>query len=300
MKVVLISGGSGLIGKTITDILLKQNVEVRWLSTRTTTQHPNVKVYLWSPKAMEIDAEALNGVDTVINLAGEAVAQRWTRQAKSAIFNSRVQSVRTLAKAIEAREDRPSSFINASAVGYYPDNNGRAYLETDEPGNDFLAKVVTHWEKEVGKVSDLGVQTAMLRIGIVLDKSGGALGQMLPFFKIGLGSPLGSGKQWMPWIHVEDLARMFIHLARNEEAQGVYNAAGPNQVRNAEFSKTLAQAMNKPFFAPAVPSFMLKLVLGKMATIALASTKVSVEKIQNTGFEWKHPELLPALQDVLK
>ncbi|NVK26915.1 MAG: TIGR01777 family protein [Flavobacteriia bacterium] len=299
MKKVLISGGSGLVGNTLTRLLKNEGIEVHWLSTRKNANAQGVQVHYWNPNALEIEDGALDGIDTVFHLAGASVAQRWTDKNKRAILDSRVMGTQTLYKAIAESDHKPENFISASAVGYYPSDYDEFYTEDAAPATDFLGNVVTEWEREVDRISSLGARVVKLRIGIVLDKSGGALGQMIPAFKFGLGSPLGSGKQWMPWIHVEDLARMFIHAGNNAKMTGAYNAAAESQVRNKEFGRCLAVAMNKPYFFPPVPSFALKLLLGEMAQIALMSTHVSVERVKETGFTWKHPELVSAMKDVL-
>lgn len=299
MKKVLITGGSGLVGTTLTQLLIDQGVEVHWLSTRTSTDHPHVTVHLWNPAKLEMDAEALNGIDTIFNLAGANVAMRWTEKNKQSILNSRVQGAQTLYKYLKESDSKPD-VISASAVGYYPSDYEKVYVESDDPGETFLGKVVQAWEAAVDEISTLGLRVVKLRIGIVLDQGGGALGQMVLPFKLGLGSPLGSGKQWMPWIHVEDLGRMFIHLANDASASGAYNASVEKQVRNKEFGAKLAKALNRPYFFPPVPAFGLKLFLGEMAFIALMSTHISVSKVKDTGFQWKHTDLLDALKDVLK
>lgn len=298
MKKVLITGGSGLVGKTLTRLLLEQGVEVHWLSTRKSASYPNVTIHYWNPSKLEMDEAALDGIDTVFNLAGANVAMRWTEENKRKIMDSRVQGAQTLYNYL-ASSGVKSNIISASAVGYYPSDYDKFYIESDAPNDDFLGTVVQKWEEAVDQMTKLNLRVVKLRIGIVLDKSGGALGQMLLPFKLGVGSPLGSGKQWMPWIHVEDLARMFIHLAKDSSASGAYNAAAENQVRNKEFGAKLAKALNRPYFFPPVPAFALKLVLGEMAFIALMSTHISVEKVKSTGFEWKHTDLLEALKDVI-
>lgn len=299
MKKVLITGGSGLVGKTLTHLLLERGVEVHWLSTRKSASYPNVTVHYWNPAHLEMDDNALDDIDTVFNLAGANVAMRWTDENKRLILDSRVQGAQTLYKYLEKSKSKPD-VISASAVGYYPSDYEKLYVETDKPNDEFLGMVVQQWEEAVDQIQNLGLRVVKLRIGIVLDKGGGALGQMLLPFKLGVGSPLGSGKQWMPWIHVEDLGRMFIHLAEQGDASGAYNASVENQVRNKEFGAKLAKALNRPYFFPPVPAFTLKLALGEMAFIALMSTHISVDKVKKTGFEWKHTDLLEALKDVLK
>lgn len=299
MKKVLISGGSGTIGTELTKQLLKQNVEVRWLSRSASTTFPGVKVYEWDPARHDIDTDALEDVDTIFHLAGANVAMRWTSKNKKIILDSRIQSTLTFIRAWEEGAHKPDSFISSSAVGFYPSDLEKTMHEDDKPGNGFLNDVVIQWEEAVKQVEKCGVRAVRLRIGVVLSEDGGALGKMLPIYKMGLGSPLGSGKQWMPWVHLEDVARIFQHAATHSEMNGAYNTASPNPVRNGEFSKTLAKAMGKPHFMPAVPSFALKLIMGSMSQIALDSNKVSTEKLAKTGFEWKWTQLESALQDTL-
>lgn len=299
-KVALISGGSGMVGRVLTEQLIQDQWEVRWLSTRSNASAPQgVSVFSWSPDAFEIDPLALENVDTIFHLAGANVAARWTDSHKKNIYNSRIDGTQTLLRAVEQCKRKPHTIVSASAVGYYPSKGDDLLMEDHGPGSGFLSEVVIDWEKEVQKFSELGVREVRLRIGIVLDKSGGVLGQLLPVFKWGIGSQLGDGKQWMPWIHVSDLARMFHHAATNEKIHGPYNAGGPAPVTNAEFSKTLAKSMDKPYFFPTVPAMALKLVLGEMAQVALMSTRISTDKMAQTGFEWDFQSLEGALDDLL-
>lgn len=299
MKKVLISGGSGTIGTELTKQLIERGIEVRWLSRSASTSYPGVKVFEWDPMRHDIDTEALKDVDTVFHLAGANVAMRWNAENKKTIVNSRVESTLTFIRAWEEGAHKPNTFISSSAVGYYPSNFTKTMHEDDQPGNGFLNDVVVQWENAVKQVEKYGIRTVRLRIGVVLSEDGGALGKMLPIYKMGLGSPLGSGKQWMPWIHLEDVARIFLHAATHDNMSGAYNTAAPNPVQNAEFSKALANALGKPHFMPAVPTFALKLAMGSMAQIALDSNRVSTDKLAQTGFEWKWNELEPALKDTL-
>lgn len=289
-----------MVGKEITRNLTAKRIQVRWLSTREGATSIDAEVFHWNPKENYVDPKALAGVDAVIHLAGASVAKRWTSEHKKSIMESRVEGTKALYSAIEQCEAPPRAFISASAVGYYPTSTESFFTEEHDPATDFLGNVTSQWEEEVDKIESLGLRVAKLRIGIVLEKSGGALGQMLPAFKAGIGSPLGSGKQWMPWIHVTDLARMFIHAMENETVQGAYNAAAENQVRNMEFGAVLAKVLNRPYFFPKVPAWALRLLLGEMAQIALMSTHVSVDRIKQTGFSWKYTHLEEALKDVLK
>jgi uncharacterized protein len=293
MKNILISGGSGLVGQRITELLEKKGYEVAWLSR----SRQGRKSFLWDVEKQEIDPKAMDWADAIIHLAGAGVAEkRWTPDRKNLILDSRTQSTQLLFSAIEKAEKKPSTFISASAVGYYGFNTGTTLVdESSKPGNDFLAEVVIAWENEVKKMESLQLRTVLLRIGIVLDAEGGALGEML---KPPVAAPLGSGDQWMSWIHIEDLARMFVYALEKTTLQGVYNAVGPNPATNQQLTKEAAAAKGKPYIGIGVPGFALKLVLGEMAAMVLGGNRVSSQKIQKAGFEFEFPELKGALKDV--
>lgn len=293
MRQILITGGSGLVGKRITELLEKKGYEVAWLSRSPQTQ----KTFLWEVEQGKIDPEAIEWADAIIHLAGAGVAEkRWTSERKKLILESRTKSTELLFKAIQGAVHKPNAFISASAVGYYGFNTGPILVEeTTSPGDDFLAQVVIAWENEVKKIESLSIRTVMLRIGIVLDAEGGALGEML---KPPVAAPLGSGDQWMSWIHLEDLARMFVFALEKTTLQGIYNAVAPNPATNQQLTKEAASAKGKPYVGIGVPGFALKLVLGEMAAMVLGGNRVSSQKIQKTGFEFEFSELKPALKDI--
>ncbi len=297
---VLITGGSGLIGKKISQQLLAKNHDVVWL-----TRHPginplDIKEYPWDTDKGTIDLNALHGVDTIINLAGAPMASRWTPSYKSEIIRSRVDSIRLLFTTIQKNKIPVKSFISASAVGYYPHDYQKEFTEESAPGNDFLSLVCQKWEQEVQHFKSLGIRTARCRVGIVLSDKGGALPQIVKPIKFGFGSPLGNGKQWMPWIHLTDVAGIFVFIAENENLSGVYNAVGPYNVTNADLTKTVAQVLNRPLFLPPVPKAVLKFVLGDMAQMAVNSNKVSNKKISDAGFQYQYNNLEDALTNLLK
>jgi uncharacterized protein (TIGR01777 family) len=295
MKNILITGGSGLVGKKITQQLESEGLSVAWLS-RDPKKYTQ-KSFAWDIDKNTIDKAAIEWADGIIHLAGEGVAEkRWTEERKKAILESRTQSSALLYEAIKNAKNKPEAFISASAVGYYGfDTGDKTVAENEKPGTDFLAKVVVAWENEVKKMADLGLRTVLLRIGIVLDKDGGALKEMM---KPPVAAPLGSGKQWMSWIVIDDLARMFSFAVKNEKASGIYNAVGPNPATNAELTKAAAKHAGKPFIGFGVPGFGLKLILGEMAMMVLGGNKVTSKKIQSAGFEFKYPELDEAMKGV--
>jgi uncharacterized protein (TIGR01777 family) len=297
MKNILITGGSGLVGKRITAHLEAKGYAVAWLS-RSPDKYKQ-KSFSWDVDALQIDQEAIEWADAVIHLAGEGVADsRWTAKRKQAILHSRTYSTQILAEAISKAENKPSSFIAASAVGYYGFSTGNDVITENSPaGDDFLAQVVIAWENESKKLENHGLRTVMLRIGIVLDESGGALKEML---KPPVAAPLGSGEQWMSWIHIEDLARMFVFAIENESLSGVFNAVGPKPVTNRTLTQSAAKKISKLYVSVGVPGFLLKIILGEMALMVLGGNKASSKKIEAAGFQFRYPSIEEALAKTFK
>lgn len=295
MKNILITGGSGLIGQRITFLLEAKGYKVAWLSRSQQKQ----KSFLWDVDQKQLDQKGIEWADCIIHLAGAGVAdKRWTDDRKKQILDSRTHGTQLLHKHISMAESKPDAFISASAVGYYGFNTGTTLVdEMGQAGTDFLAQVVVAWEKEVKRIEGLQLRTVMLRIGIVLDAAGGALGEML---KPPVAAPLGSGDQWLSWIHIEDLAKLFVFAVEKTTLQGIYNAVGPNPATNYQLTKVAAKAKGKPFVGIGVPGFALKLVLGEMAAMVLGGNRVSSKKIQKAGFEFEFPELEGALKDIFK
>lgn len=295
MKKILITGGSGLVGKKITGLLERKGFEVAWLSR--SPEKYKQKSFEWDVDKQTIDVEALQWADGIIHLAGEGVAdKRWTAARKQAILQSRTQSTLLLKNAIEKSDKKPEVFVSASAVGYYGFNTGENLMdENGKPGNDFLSQVVAAWESEVENIANYGIRTVMLRIGIVLDNKGGALVEML---KPPVAAPLGGGQQWMSWIAIDDLARMFLFAIENKEMNGIYNAVGPNPARNNELTKAAAKKVGKVFVPIGVPGLALKIFLGEMAQMVLGGNKVSSKKIQKAGFEFRYSVLKEALEKI--
>lgn len=296
-RIFLITGGTGLVGQELSRVLMAQGHKVRVLSTR---QSHNEHAH-WDPSQGTMDTDALKGVEAVFHLAGANVAERWTRKHKQAILDSRIQGAETLFQAIQdmPADQRPKAFISASAVGIYPNDPERLYHENDGGAEGFLGDVVRAWEHQADRMEDLGLRVVKLRIGIVLGKNSGVLATLFPIFNWGLGAALGNGMHWMPWIHVNDLARQFLFLAEQEDCQGIWNGVGPESTRNREFSRTLAQILKRPFIAPSVPAWALYLMLGEMAQVGLMSTKCSAAKWENVGFQFHYPTLDTAFEQLL-
>lgn len=292
MKNILITGGSGLIGKKITEQLTRDKYEVAWLSR--SDDHGDQKVFVWDVKKKTIDPEAMKWADAIIHLAGASVAdKRWTEERKKIIFNSRMESTRLLFDAIRVEEDKPKVLVSASAVNYYGmDTGDKLISEEEKAGDDFLAYVVKNWEEEVQRFESLHLRTVMLRIGIVLSLEGGALPELL---KPPVAAPLGDGKQYMSWIHLSDLARMFRYALTTEQLHGAYNAAGPKPVTNKELTEKAAKLKGKPYINVGVPRFALKLFLGEMAEMVLGGVKQSNSKITSAGFKFRYKDIDDAL-----
>ncbi len=299
-KIVLVTGGTGLVGTRLTSLLIEKGYQVRYLS-RNPSKVSEVESFSWDIDRQTIDEKALDGVDYIIHLAGAGVAdKKWTIQRKKEILQSRTKSTEVLRSALANKDHQVKAFISASAVGYYGWDTGGVWKKEDSRfGDDFLATVTKSWEAEVDQVEKLGIRVAMLRIGIVLSDKGGALKELTKPIKWGAGAALGKGDQYMSWIHLDDLCKMFIHALENDTIQGIYNAVAPNPVTNKELSKLSAKVLGKPFFLPNVPGFVLKLALGEMASMVLGGNRVSSEKIQNDGFMFTYPEVEPALNDLL-
>ncbi len=297
---VLITGATGLVGSEIVRQCLSKGYTVHFLTTRKSkiSVDKTCKGFYWNPVNQEIDNSCLEGVSVIINLAGASISKRWTRAYKKEILESRVASIKLLCKALTAYKHNVSHFYSASALGIYPSSLSNRYRETDlEKSTSFLGKVVSAWEGEASKVADLGISVSLVRIGIVLAASGGALEEMAKPIKQGIGAAIGSGKQWQSWIHLNDLAGLFIHLAE-KRLSGIYNAVASNPVSNTEITKSLAAALDKSIFLPNVPEFAIKLVLGEMAAITLESQYLINDKIKETGFEFQFDTLESAFEDL--
>jgi len=296
---IAISGASGLIGRRLMKNLLAAGHSMQVLSRHAGTNlPPGVKLSTWDAMKGPPPAESLCDVAAVIHLAGEPVAQRWNENSKRRIRESRVTGTRNLVQAIEKLRNRPEALICASAIGYYGSRGDEVLNESSVPAGDYLAEVCQAWENEAQAAEGLGLRVVRLRIGVVLDSRGGALQRMLPPFRMGFGGKLASGKQWMSWIHLEDLAAMF-QFALDHPVRGALNGVAPYPVSNAEFTRTLGQALHRPAIFP-VPAFALKALFGEMSGILLASQRVAPAAAEAAGFRFRFPQLATALGDLLK
>ena len=299
---ILITGATGLVGKALTEELLNSGKQVNYLTTSPNKieTKENYKGFLWNPSEGEIDVRCFHGVTTIVHLAGASIAERWTEEYKSIIVDSRIKTAQLLCSTLKNIDHTVAHFVSASAIGAYPSSKTIEYSENFEVYNSgFLGDVVKVWEEAADLFKELNIKVSKIRIGVVLSKKGGALEKLIQPIKMYMGAPLGDGDQWQSWIHLKDLARVFSYVVTHE-LEGIYNAVAPSPVTNKEMTKEAASVLNKPLFLPKVPAFMLKLLLGDMAAIVLESQKVSSNKIEQKGFDFKFKQVDVALQDLLK
>lgn len=298
---VLITGATGLIGQEIVKLCHKKNIKVNYLTTSKSKliQEENYKGFYWNPKEKEIDANCFKDVEIIINLAGATISKRWTPSYKNVIISSRTGTTDLLINTLKEITHTVKQVISASAIGIYPDSLTNYYDQTqNEISTSFLGQVVSVWEQAVDEFSKLNITVSKIRIGLVLSNKGGALTEIVKPIKFGLGAAFGSGKQWQSWIHINDLANMFVYVLENKLA-GVFNGVAPNPVSNNELTKTAASVLNKPLFMPNIPKFFMKLVLGDMHILLFESQRVSSKKISDKGFYFQYNCLEPALEDLL-
>jgi uncharacterized protein len=297
---ILITGGTGLIGTQLSRMLVDKGHTVSHLS-REKKEGP-IRTYVWDVGKRFIEDGALEDVDTIIHLAGAGIADKpWSESRKREILESRTHSTRLLFEELKRRGDHVRHFISASAVGYYGFADADHLLtEEDEPGTDFLATVVKKWEEEVDQINSIGLRVVKVRVGIVLSTEGGALKEMVRPVKFYAGAPFGTGNQYMSWIHIDDLCRVFIQAVEDTSFNGAFNAVGPYPVTNRQLTHAIGKTLGKKVFLPPVPSFVLRLLFGEMAELVLKGNKVSSKKLQASGFTYKFKTLEDALADLLR
>ncbi len=300
-KTVLITGGTGLIGRRLTELLFERDYHVAYLSRSDEKTYPGVSVYKWDVEKEAVDPRALDSMDYLIHLAGAGIAdERWTDERKKVIIESRTKSIELLGRIMKAQGQRPEAFISSSAVGYYgADTGNEKHTEQSPPGSDFLADVTVQWEEAADCVRDLGVRTVKLRTGVVLSDKSGALPKIAAPARYGFGAPLGNGTQWMSWIHVDDMCRLYIEALENESWEGVYNSVASPPVTNAELTKLICKVLDRPQWIPMVPEFALDLAFGEMAEVVLGSSYVENARLRTTDFKYQFPNLEGALRDLL-
>lgn len=298
---ILITGATGLVGTELVNLLLRNGVQVNFLtiSQNKITKKPNLQGFFWNPEQGIIDENAFIGVDAIIHLAGANVSKRWTNTYKQEIIESRIISSNLLFKVLKHNPNQVKQIISASAIGVYPDSLKNIYTETNKNIDDsFLGNVVVKWEESVDKFKLLNIKVCKLRTGIVLSEKGGALFEMLKPIKFGLGAAFGTGKQIQSWIHLTDLTEMYLFAAQNQ-LEGIYNAVAPNPISNKQLTIAIAKKLKKPLFLPNIPEFMMQLILGEMHEIIFSSQNVNNNKIINEGFSFKYTSVEKALEHLL-
>lgn len=298
---VLITGATGLIGKEIVRLCGREGIDVHYL----TTSHSKIKYtekckgFYWNPGKEEIATECLEGVDAIINLAGAPIARRWTAQHKKRILDSRVKSLQLLNKTLENnKEHHVRMLVSASAIGIYPDSLTHYYDEEEEEvDNSFPGKVIREWEAAADRLGKQGLEVAKVRIGLVLSPDGGALPQMAKPVRYFAGAAFGSGQQWQSWIHITDLARIFLFLLE-KEMPGIFNGVAPNPVTNEKLTREIAKKLEKPLILPSIPRFVMRGLLGEMSYLLFSGQRVSSRKITDMGFSFRYSSLSPALDNL--
>jgi len=299
-KTVLITGGTGLVGSRLSEILVSQGYQVTHLS-RSRSGKEKYKTYIWDIEKSTIENEAIASADYIVHLAGANVSEkRWTDERKKILLESRTKSSDLIYKKLSEGNHKVKAVVSASGINIYGSDTGDSLVaENFGYGQGFLAEVTKKWEAGVEQIEKLKIRVVRLRIGIVLAKEGGALPKLAEPIKWGAGAPLGSGDQYYSWIHINDLCRVFAEAIENERMRGAYNAVAPNPVTNEEFTKVVASKINRPIILPNIPSFVLKIMLGEMSEIILGGLKVSSKKLSGEGFKFIFKDLEEAVGDLL-
>ncbi len=303
MKTILVTGGSGLVGRRLTVMLRERGYKVLWLS-RDRNLHADPIRYKWDYRRRTIDIEAVRQADVIIHLAGANLGDgRWSDTRKKEIVASRVDTAELLFETLQESGCQIDAFISASAIGYYGSTVTEMVVteEAFSPEDDFLSDTCRRWEEAAFRFAALqGLRVVALRTGFVVDKGSDAFRKMMLPTQLGLGSPLGSGRQYLNWIHLEDLCRLYIRAVEDPTMEGVYNAVAPEQITNAAFMRTLAKAMRRPFFFPAVPAFVMRLVMGEAAELVLGGSSISAQKILDSGFRFRYEHADQAIRASLR
>lgn len=303
IKTILVTGGTGFLGKGLVKLLLNKGYHINLLIRNEPEgiENPNLRTFKWDVYKGEIDQDCIENVDAIIHLAGEEIAaKRWTDERKRQIVESRTQSIRMIYDLLRKTKNQVNHIISASAVGYYGDRGNEFLTEESFPAKDFLAETCIAWEAAVDEGHKLGLRIVKLRSGIILDKDGGVLPQMDKPIRFGLGIIPGSGQQWVSWIHYMDALNAYLYVLENENLKGVYNMVAPGTVTLEEMTRRLANALDKSPLFVHTPKFALKIAMGEMSLMVLESTKVSSEKLSESGFTFKYPVLAEALADIYK
>ena len=299
METILISGGTGLIGRQLCEKLKDKGYRVAILS-RTNRQNTDTQIYHWDLDKKVIEKEAVETAGYIIHLAGANIGdKRWTTKRRQLIIDSRVNSGQLIFEKF-MENNKLKAFISASAIGYYGTvTSDRIFCEADPPSGDFLGETCRQWEQPADSFEKLGVRTVKIRTGIVLTRQGGALAKMIIPVKTGIGSAIGNGRQYMPWIHIDDLCGIYIKAIEDTQMNGAYNAVAPDHKTNRDFTKTLARVLKKPFWFPDIPAIVIKILYGKMSSILLKGSRVSSDKIRTAGYNFLFPELESALTNLI-
>jgi uncharacterized protein len=298
---VLITGGTGFVGRQLTSRFVQEGHEVTVLSrsSRGPGEVPKQVSYLiGDPAAKGPWQDAIPAHDVIINLAGASIFSKWSNEYKKLLRESRIFTTRNLVEGIPSKPGKPIVLFSTSAVGYYGFHGDEELDEDSPPGNDFLARLAVEWEEEALKARKKEARVIITRFGIVLGEKGGALGQMIPLFKKYVGGPIGSGKQWFSWVHIKDLAAAFVFLMEHPEFSGPANVCSPNPVKNKDLAKALGKVLHRPAFLPA-PAFMIRLVLGEFGSVILKGQRVLPRRLLKQGFKFQYPKIEKALQSII-
>ncbi|HEU4496232.1 MAG TPA: TIGR01777 family oxidoreductase [Flavobacterium sp.] len=298
---ILVTGATGLVGTELVSLLMQNGISVNYLTTseKSIKSEQGYQGFYWNPQKGIIDEKSIAGVDAIIHLSGASISMRWTSKNKQEIIESRILSTNLLYKVLKSKKHQVRHIITASAIGIYPDSPTKVYTEENKTADDsFLGNVVVKWEQAADSFKRLDIKVCKIRTGLVLSSKGGVLKEFLKPIRLGAGSAYGNGKQFQSWIHIRDLAHLYLYALRHNW-EGVYNAVAPNPVDNEELTKSIARQLEKPYFLPNIPKSVLKLMLGEMHVLLVSSQNVSSQKAQDNGFIFKYRTLGDALKNLL-